>query len=254
MQRFVLTLQYLGTRYAGWQRQTNAVAIQEIVENALESVCGIRVPASASGRTDAGVHAAALPVHADIPIAIDGRGLVLALNAHLPDDIRVVDAREAPPGFHARFDAKRKTYVYSIWNAPVADVFHAATHAHVAIPLDESRMAGAAAALVGHHDFRSFTVPDPEVASTWRTVERVTVDRDGNAIAIAITADGFLRYMVRRIAGILIEVGRGKLPPERVAEALEPTCGESRWTAPPNGLTLANVDYGERVAPALERP
>jgi tRNA pseudouridine38-40 synthase len=114
-------------------------------------------------------------------------------------------------------------------------------------------MAEAAAALVGHHDFRSFTVPDPEVTSTWRTVDRVAVERDGPAITIAITADGFLRYMVRRVAGILIEIGRGKLPPERVAEALEPAFGESRWTAPPNGLTLAGVEYGERSAPASER-
>lgn len=250
MQRFVLTLQYLGTRYAGWQRQTNAVAIQEIVEGALEAVCGSPVSASASGRTDAGVHAAALPVHADIPIAIDARGLVLAINTHLPEDIRVIAAREAPAEFHARFDAKRKTYVYRIWNAPIADVFRAATHAHVAIALDAARMREAAAPLVGHHDFRSFTVADPEVASTWRTIERLTIDRDGNTIAITITADGFLRYMARRVSGMLIEIGRGKLPAERAVDALEPTFAESRWTAPPNGLTLAEVDYGERLAPA----
>jgi tRNA pseudouridine38-40 synthase len=234
--RILLTLQYLGTRYAGWQTQANAVGVQQVVEEALAKLCGAEVRVHAAGRTDAGVHAAGQRAHADVPVAIPERGIVLGLNQLLPPDIRVLAAPAVADAFHARFDAIGKTYEYRIWNAEVADVFAAETHAHVAQPLDVARMQAGARSLEGTHDFAIFTVADPEVASTVRTLARVDVRTEGAAVVITASADGFLRYMVRRIAGSLIELGRGKLQPEELWL-------EARWTAPARGLVLKEVRY-----------
>ena len=189
-----------------------------------------------AGRTDAGVHAAAQRAHFDPPFTIPPRGLLLGINQLLPADIRVTQVEEVADDFHARFNAKGKSYAYRIWNAEVADVFAAETHAHVAKPLDHLVMRDACARLRGEHDFAIFTVIDPEVSSTVRTISEIDVTRDGAAITLTISADGFLRYMVRRIAGSLIEIGRGKLEQERIFE-------EARWTAPAKGLMLIDVSY-----------
>lgn len=234
--RLLLTLQYLGTRYGGWQAQTNAPSIQQTLEEALAKMFGAAIRVHGAGRTDAGVHAAAQRAHADVPFAIPPRGLVLGLNQLLPHDIRVAHAEAVPDAFHARFDAKAKTYEYRIWNAEIADVFAAETHAHVARALDAALMHQAAQALAGTHDFRVFTVADPEVETTVRTIASIDVVRDGTAIGIVVTADGFLRYMVRRIAGSLIEIGRGRLDARTIFD-------EARWTAPAKGLVLRDVRY-----------
>ena len=243
--RVLLTLQYLGTRYAGWQIQANAIGVQQVVEDALAKMFGSAIRIEGAGRTDAGVHAKAQHAHADLPFEIPRRGLVMGLNDLLPHDIRVTAVDDVAETFHCRFDAKRKTYVYQIWNGPFADVFAFATHAHVAQMLDDEAMARAAAPLVGEHDFRAFTVAEPEVSSTTRTVESVQVQRDGDEIRIHITADGFLRFMVRRIAGSLIEVGRRKLDEGAGARALEPRFEEARWTAPAKGLVLWQIRYSD---------
>jgi len=189
-----------------------------------------------AGRTDAGVHAAAQRAHADLPFEIPSRGLVLGLNQSLPADVRVLQAEPVADDFHARFSARSKTYEYRIWNAEVADVFAAETHAHVARALDVAAMQVAAQQLTGTHDFAVFTVADPEVATTTRTIASIDVTREGSAVRIVVTADGFLRYMVRRIAGSLIEVGRAKLPGDALF-------AEARWTAPAKGLVLREIRY-----------
>jgi tRNA pseudouridine38-40 synthase len=240
--RVLFTLQYLGTRYAGWQLQANAVSVQEVFERALERLYGTGVRAHGAGRTDSGVHAAGQRAHADVPFEIPKRGLILGLNQILPQDVRVTGAESVPETFHARFDAKAKTYEYRIWNAAVADVFAAETHAHVAQDLDVEAMRCAAAALAGTHDFRLFTVVDPEVRSTVRTIESIEVTRSDQAIRIRVTADGFLRSMVRRIAGSLIEIGRGKLDAKNLFD-------EARWTAPAKGLLLVEVKYSTALQP-----
>jgi tRNA pseudouridine38-40 synthase len=234
--RYLLTIQYLGTHYGGWQAQANAVGVQQVIERALEQMFHEPLRIHGAGRTDAGVHAAAQRAHVDVAVDIPARGLVLGINQLLPQDIRVVQADPVADGFHARFDAKSKTYEYRIWNAEVADAFAAETHAHVPQPLDAAAMHAAAQALVGTRDFKVFTVADPEVASTERTIEAIAVVREGSAIRITVTADGFLRYMVRRIAGSLIEVGRGKLGAGALMD-------EARWTAPAKGLVLREVRY-----------
>ena len=233
--RVLFTLQYLGTRYGGWQRQTNALSIQQVVEEALQKMFGVEIRLHGAGRTDAGVHAVAQRAHADVPFEIPARGLLLGLNQILTPDIRITAADYVDDSFHARFSARSKTYEYRIWNAEVADVFAQETYAHVAKPLDVDAMAAAAHAVEGTHDFRAFTVAEPEVESTVRTVQSISVVRDGAAIRITVTADGFLRYMVRRIAGSLIEVGKGR------PDAL--SFDEARWTAPAKGLVWVGVGY-----------
>jgi tRNA pseudouridine38-40 synthase len=233
--RVLLTVQYLGTRYGGWQRQVNATSIQQVIEEVLEKIFSASIRLHGAGRTDAGVHALAQRAHADVPFEIPPRGLVLGLNQLLPYDIRITQAESVADDFHARFSATSKTYEYRIWNAEVADVFAQETHAHVARELDVEKMRDAAKAVIGTHDFAAFTVAEPEVESTVRTVRSIEVIKDGNTIRIPITADGFLRYMVRRIAGSLIEVGRGRM------DAL--SFEEARWTAPAKGLVLLAVRY-----------
>jgi len=234
--RFLLTLQYLGTRYGGWQMQANAPSVQQVVEEALGRMFQQDIRIHGAGRTDAGVHAEGQRAHVDLPFEIPSRGLVLGMNQILPHDVRVATVEVVADDFHARFAATSKTYAYRIWNAEVADVFAADTHAHVAQPLDVAAMHEVAQTLVGTHDFKTFTVADPAVSSTIRTIQSIAVVREGHRITLTVTADGFLRSMVRRIAGSLIEIGRGKLP----ADAL---FAEARWTAPAKGLVLVEVRY-----------
>ena len=234
--RLLLTLQYLGTHYAGWQTQANAVGVQQVVERALTKLFGQTVRIEGAGRTDSGVHALAQRAHADVPFAIPPRGVLHGVNQFLPRDIRVTQVEEVADDFHCRFRAKRKTYAYRIWNGELEDVFRQETHAFVPGPLDEGAMHAAAQQLAGEHDFAAFTVAAPEVSSTVRTLESIAVAREGDQVTITVTADGFLRYMVRRIAGSLIEVGRGKLAATELFTV-------ARWTAPAKGLVLVGIEY-----------
>ncbi len=208
------------------------------MEEALGKIFGAPVRIHGAGRTDAGVHALAQCAHFDAPFEIPPRGLCLGLNQLLPHDVRVTRVESVADDFHARFSAKAKTYEYRIWNDEVMDVFAFETHAHAAKRLDAEAMHAAAQQLVGTHDFKVFTVADPEVESTVRTIESIGVVRASGvpSISITVTADGFLRSMVRRIAGSLIEVGRGKLDPGALFE-------EARWTAPAKGLVLKEIRY-----------
>lgn len=243
MPRYLVRLQYLGTRYAGWQVQSNGRAIQQVVNEALSRAVRFPVKVEGSGRTDSGVHADAQWIHADIPAEIPVAGLVAALNAELPDDIRAVESHVVADDFHARFHARGKTYVYRIWNAPVADVFRHETHAWVSAPLDVEAMRSAAKDLVGHHDFRSFSVANPTVTTTWRTIHAIELEQHAQVLTLTVSGDGFLRFMVRRIAGLLIEIGKGRLEPSYAVRCIEPHHAPARWTAPPNGLTLVHVNY-----------
>jgi tRNA pseudouridine38-40 synthase len=243
MQRYLFTIQYRGTRYAGWQSQENAQAIQPIIERGLQKLCNAPVVLHAAGRTDSGVHARGQRAHVDIPIDIAPASLVRALNAELPSDIRVSAAEPVAENFHARFERHSKIYVYQIWNESVYDVFHEETHAHVPAHLDLERMQAAASPLVGKHDFKAFTVASPEVSSTWRTITSIDIRREGSRVILTFGGSGFLRFMIRRIVGSLIEVGKGRLDPAAVARSLEPEFMEARWCAPACGLILEQVIY-----------
>lgn len=238
-------LQYEGTRYAGWERQTNGIGIQEILEAAIRRITGETVTVHASGRTDAGVHAEGQVVSFHLRRRMPQRKLRLGLNAVMPDDIAVIDIVPAAPDFHARFSARSKVYRYSIWNADWPAVLGRHLVHHVPQPLDVGAMREAAAHLVGRHDFRAFTKEADRRASTVRNVLRVEIRTAGSAIHLEFEAEGFLYNMVRIATGTLIEVGRGATPPSSVKEILE---GRDRTkagpTAPASGLCLVSVFYG----------
>lgn len=218
--------------------------MQSVVEEVLAKLYNEPIRIEGAGRTDSGVHALAQRAHFDAPFPIPTRGLLLGMNDLLPHDIRITRAEEVAADFHCRFVAKSKTYAYRIWNAEVMDVFAWETHAHVAKKLDLDAMRAAAEPLVGTHDFKAFTVAEPEVSSTVRTIESLMIESSiDDTVAIRVTADGFLRYMVRRIAGSLIEIGRGKLDRGALARSLEPHFEMARWTAPAKGLVLEAIRY-----------
>lgn len=217
-----------------------------MIEEVLAKMYGTEIRLEGAGRTDSGVHAIAQRAHYDATFAIPLRGLVRGMNDLLPHDIRISAVEEIADDFHCRFRAKAKTYIYRIWNAEVMNVFEWETSAHVAQPLDAALMHDAAQALVGTHDFKAFTVLAPEVSSTTRTIHECAVRRGESAdslVEIRVRADGFLRFMVRRIAGSLIEIGRGKIGSESIRLALEPSFEEARWTAPAKGLVLEQIQY-----------
>jgi tRNA pseudouridine38-40 synthase len=244
MRNFKLTLSYDGTDFFGWQRQPDRRTVQQVLEEAIGRLTGFESPTTASGRTDAGVHALGQVVHFYTASRHGPEVFVRALNAMLPPDVRVLDATEVPQSFHATLDAKAKLYRYVIDNGPVADPFQRRYSDHVFLPLDVPAMHRAAQALRGRHDFRSFETHWPNRTSSVRTIFHIAVSRMGRFVWIDVEADGFLYNMVRAIAGTLVQVGTGKWPESRIAEIL---AAEDRRqagpTAPPQGLFLVRVRY-----------
>ena len=246
MTRYRLTLAYDGTAYAGWQIQPGHSTVQQVLQDALKRLTGETVIVHGSGRTDTGVHARGQVAHLDVERS-DPLEEVLrrGMNAVLPADIRVLDARRAGAGFHARRSAVSKEYRYCIWNAEVVPPFLRCYRTPVRDPLDTDAMARAAAMLVGRHDFAAFTAnPNRLVETTIRRLFALTVRRRGPDIAIVAKADGFLYKMVRSLAGFLIRVGEGAVPPETAAAVLTSKVRTARVpTAPPQGLFLWKVNY-----------
>lgn len=242
-----ITLQYDGTGYVGWQRQENGTSIQGLLEAALAPIEGRAVTVHGAGRTDAGVHALGQVASVTVATGLEGRTLARALNAVLPPDIRVMSVDDATAGFHARFSASGKVYEYRIVNAPLVSPFHHRYAWHIVPPLDVAAMREAAAALVGRHDFASFQAAGASVGSTERTITGIEwQDGEGldRPLVMRIEGNGFLRHMVRAIAGTLVDVGLRRRPPGCVREILE-TRDRTRAgpTAPAKGLFLVRVLY-----------
>lgn len=242
--RVKLTIEYDGTNYAGWQRQKNAVSVQEMLERAALACCGESLSITGAGRTDAGVHARAQVAHFDKSCAIPPEKICYALNMHLPADIRVNQSEPVSADFHARFCATGKAYRYTIHNGSHAPALNRFTAAHVRGRLDADAMRQAASAIVGTHDFAAFCASGCEVKSTVRTVYSLVVTEQPPLIHIDITGSGFLYHMVRIIAGTLIEIGLGKRAPDCMQQIL---AGRDRnaasATAAAKGLTLIAVYY-----------
>jgi tRNA pseudouridine38-40 synthase len=241
---FKLTLAYDGATFVGWQRQAAGVSIQGLLEDALARIDNGPVSVAGAGRTDAGVHALGQVASFALRREIDPETLRRALNAHLPPAIRVVDSAAADARFHARFDAKAKTYRYRIWNDEVLSPFERSFVWHFPSPrLDIQAMDTAARLLEGTHDFASFQGAGATTATTARTVwsSRVT---GGPLITYEVCGSGFLKHMVRVMTGTLVDVGRGRRAPASIAAVLE---GQSRAcageTAPASGLFLVGVSY-----------
>ena len=244
MRRIHLIVEYDGTNYAGWQRQSNAMTVQEKLERAVFRLTGEEVCVSGASRTDAGVHALGQSAHFDTQSRIPADKFSFALNTMLPPDIRVVRSEEVSMAFHARFSGRGKRYRYLIHAAPHAGALNRLTHAHVIYPLDVEKMRAEAQSLVGTHDFAAFAASGSVVKDTVRTIWRADVERQGAEICLIVEGNGFLYNMVRIIAGTLIGVGSGKLAPGAIKRAIE---SGSRLdlgiTAPAHGLTLMEVFY-----------
>jgi tRNA pseudouridine38-40 synthase len=246
-----LTIAYEGTRYAGWQWQKSGTGVQELVEHALAKV--VRGPhrLHSSSRTDTGVHALGMVAHVELPTAdlkLKPEKLRLALNAHLPEDIRVLDVRKVRPAFHARFDARGKQYRYFVWNHPAMNPLLRFTAWHVPQSLDLARMKEAATAFVGRHDFRSFAANRGyDFHDTVRTLSRCEVRRQGPLLTFIIEGDGFLYRMCRGIVGTLVQAGLGRFASRDVVRMLRHRDRRlAGMTAPAHGLVLWKVHYGQR--------
>lgn len=249
--RLKLTIAYDGTNYAGWQLQKTGVAVQELVEKALKNIFGLDLRIHGSSRTDAGVHARAMIAHVDIPRAkfkMTAQKLSIALNANLPADIRVRDAKKVRGDFHARFDASGKEYRYFIFNDPTMDPLLRWTAWHVPQKLDLAKMREAARALVGKHDFEAFAANRGyKMESTVRTVTRCDVKKCGALITVIIEGDGFLYKMCRGITGTLVQVGQGKFGPGEIAKMIATKDRRAAgMSAPAQGLVLWKVFYKKK--------
>ncbi|HEX5069651.1 MAG TPA: tRNA pseudouridine(38-40) synthase TruA [Vicinamibacterales bacterium] len=245
MRTLKLTISYDGTNYVGWQRQVNGLSVQQVIEEACAPLVGGVAPTVAgAGRTDAGVHAAGqvASVNLESDLAVDA--IQRALNVRLPADIRVLAVEDARQGFHARFDAAGKSYRYRISVAPVLSPFDRFYVWHAPEPKRLDWMRQAAAALVGRHDFLSFQARGAYVRETVRTLDRLQVTQAGDELILDCAGDGFLRHMVRIIAGTLAEVGTGLRPAGSMAGVLEARDRRvAGATAPAQGLTLMGVRY-----------
>lgn len=242
--RFRMIVEYDGTAYAGWQRQKSGLAVQEVLEDKLSELCGERVSAIGSSRTDAGVHALGLCVHFDSATHIPPEKIAFALNTRLPGDIRIRESSLAPERFHARFSSCGKVYRYTIWNARHDRAIGRQYGAHFPVWLDEALMQKEADALVGTHDFAAFAASGSVASTTVRTIYRAQVLRSGDEITLTVLGDGFLYNMVRIIAGTLIAVGSGRREPGAIARAIETGNRlDLGQTAPASGLVLMRVLY-----------
>ncbi len=250
--RTALELAYLGGGFAGWQAQPNARTVQGELQRALERLVGRPVRATGAGRTDAGVHAAGQVAHADLPAAIPVVGVRAALNGMLPDDVRVLRAWRTAPDFHAARSAEGKRYRYRIAEATTLAPWDALRTWSLPHRLDRAAMREAAAHVAGTHDFTAFALAGHSGTGRRgcvRTVRRIELTCRGRRLALTVEGDGFLRGMVRRIAGALAEVGRGAQPAEWVEAMLrDPSTRPPAPTAPAHGLTLEKVFYGRREA------
>ncbi|MEI8381711.1 MAG: tRNA pseudouridine(38-40) synthase TruA [Planctomycetota bacterium] len=255
-----MTLAYDGTNYCGWQVQPNGIALQAVVEEGLQQFTGTKTRVVASGRTDAGVHALGQVISFSTQSTAPCRGFLQGLPVHLPDDVVVRAVEEAPAGFNARYDAKRKWYRYVIHNSPIRNPFLRNYTVWQRSRLDDQAMHAAVSQLVGTHDFRCFETQWPNRSSSVRTIYHARVTRgaawevwgappisDSNEfLCFDIEADGFLYNMVRAIAGTLIHVGRGRWSSQDMLRILtEGKRTQAGETAPPQGLYLMQVGYDD---------
>ncbi|MCF6097633.1 tRNA pseudouridine(38-40) synthase TruA [Thermovorax subterraneus] len=239
-----ILLEYDGSNYHGWQRQKNALTIQEVVEKAVFKVTGEKVKVIGAGRTDAGVHARGQVANFHTNCRIPVERLPYAINSHLPEDIAVKGAQVVPDDFHARYSAKSKVYSYTIYNAPFPSPLMRKYSYFYPYTLDVGAMQEAAKAFVGVHDFAAFRASGSSVKSSVRNVIRLEVRKASNVITIEVEADGFLYNMVRIIAGTLLEVGSGKLAPEEIPFVISSRDRERAGiTLPAHGLCLEKVVY-----------
>lgn len=240
----LLTIQYRGTRYHGFQVQKNALSVAQVLQDAVERVFGERLDVKGCSRTDAGVHANRFALTLRTNAAIPGAAVTRALNVNLPEDIAVLGCREVPEDFHPRYSCRGKRYVYKIWNSPVKNAFLSDLALHWKYPLDAARMDESARDFVGTHDYMAFCSAGGKKEDTIRTITETSVTRSGDLVEFSVTGSGFLYNMVRIMTGTLLEISRGGIAPDSIPAILE---SRSRAfagpTVPPHGLYLDDVFY-----------
>jgi tRNA pseudouridine38-40 synthase len=245
--RFKLTIEYAGTRYSGWQIQKNAKTVQGEIERAINAATGQRdVELYGSGRTDAGVHALAQVAHLDIATTLPPDTLRRKINDELPADINILLVEKVRHKFHARHDAIARTYLYQVSRRRTA--FAKPYVWWVKEALDLAPMQDAASRFVGFHDFKSFSDADPREGSTEVLLETLDIRDEGDLIVFRVDGSHFIWKLVRRLVGVIVEVGRGGLTADEAAALLASDSGlPARLTAPASGLFLASVRYtGDR--------
>jgi len=245
MPRYHLTIEYDGTDFVGWQRQENGPSVQQSLEEAIAVFAGGPVTVFGAGRTDAGVHALAQAAHVDFDARMPAGKVRDAANYHLkPLPIAILDAREVGDDFHARFSATSRHYLYRLIDRRAPMTLDRARIWRVSQSLDAEAMHRAAQALIGKHDFTTFRSSNCQATSPVKTLNKISVVRDGPEIHLKTIARSFLHNQVRSIVGSLVEVGRKRWPERKIAEILAATdrtsCGP---VAPPHGLYLSAVDY-----------
>ena len=244
MRTIVLTLEYDGTAYVGWQTQPNGLAVQEVVERALAEILGHQAHVHASGRTDAGVHARGMVAHFHTETNLPLKAFREGVNTFLPYDIAIKEVREMPADFHARFSARGKWYRYTIYRGGVRSPLVAHSAWYRCGNLNLSLMRTAAEILVGQHDFKAFRSSSCVARTTVREIFSIDVSTDNEFIYVDVRGSGFLKNMVRMIVGTLVDVGLGRRPAGDVATLVagtdEMVCGQ---TAPAHGLCLQEVWY-----------
>lgn len=244
--RLKLTVAWDGAAYAGWQSQPRLPSVQDTLQGAFSRLTTDVFRPVAAGRTDAGVHAEAMPVHVDVPVSfgVPLPRLARALNAHLPPTLAVLEAGAAPPGFHARFSCTERRYVYRLLCAPQRHPLWAGRALHIFAPLEVTAMNTAAAALTGTHDFAAFATQEDR--QTVRELRALRVVPDGEIWEIHVVGESFLRHMVRGLVGTLLLVGAGRLEAGAVADIL--ASGERAQAGanvPAHGLYFSGASYGE---------
>lgn len=242
--RIKLCLSYDGTDFCGWQRQRNGVSVQQTVEDAVYSLTGEKVTVTASGRTDAGVHAKGQVAHFDTNANIPPEKFYKALNTFLPASVKALSSEKASDNFNARKNAKRKTYEYSLYLSDTELPLKERYGTRVYGDTDIEKMRSAARLIEGEHDFKAFSATGGSVKTTVRTIFGIAVEKSGEDIKITVCGSGFLYNMVRIIAGALVKAGKGEISERDILKALETGNRELLGeTLPAKGLCLLKVEY-----------
>lgn len=246
--RYFAVVSYRGTSFCGWQRQTvsKLPSIEETIEKVITRLLSFETKIYGSGRTDAGVHTLGQTFHFDSPKELDEQKFAHSLNELLPKDIRILSVSKVDDSFHARFNAKTKTYLYKIRNKKVSDPFASDLEYTLGQKLDVEKMVEAAKLFEGEHNFQNFTSKEQDDEKFVRNIQEITIKSEKDNIEISLTGNGFMRYMVRMIVGNLIQVGLGKLTSEDIKKELEnPVRRPSSYKAPAYGLYLKEVKYDD---------
>ncbi|MDQ6997330.1 MAG: tRNA pseudouridine(38-40) synthase TruA [Mariprofundus sp.] len=248
-QRIAMVVEFDGQPFHGWQQQNNACSVQATMQEALQRIEGYSVVVTAAGRTDAGVHAEAMMVHADVSASRWHRShlaYVHGINSFLPLQIRVIGVRAVDANFHARFDCRGRSYRYQIWNRSTASALHRWQHWWMPKTLDVEAMREAAQHCMGRQDFSAIRASGCQASSATRCIHTLAVEQSGHCITISVSADAFLYHMVRNLVGNLVDVGCGRSTPEAFATLL---AGKDRSlgaaTAPAHGLYFVDAKYDD---------